>query len=244
MSSSEPASVADDANANANANAPACLPIRTYHCACCSQLLLATTRHLRSLPRRAPPALDRAYLLPVAPLKKEEEEEEEEEEEKEDDDDDDDAANPESAHYTILLSTIMPDRKPVVVRRSDGFDRRRLLRCARCRVVVAYYLLHSATTTTTTTTIGPGQEGAAEDADVAPTQSAAAEEEDLAKLGADELQRELRSKRVVCVLPGSLTPTDDLTSDEKMRAVDDKEWKHWETLVPAPAGSQKQHASG
>ena len=32
------------------------------------------------------------------------------------------------------------DRKPVVVRREDGFEKRWLRRCGRCRVVVGYFV--------------------------------------------------------------------------------------------------------
>ncbi|KAI1932506.1 hypothetical protein LOZ12_002650 [Ophidiomyces ophidiicola] len=40
-------------------------PIRTYHCAFCHHLLMASTREILSLPRRAEPALDRAFILPL-----------------------------------------------------------------------------------------------------------------------------------------------------------------------------------
>lgn len=43
-------------------------------------------------------------------------------------------------HYTILLSTTIPERNAVAVRRRDGFERRILLRCGRCRVLVGYVL--------------------------------------------------------------------------------------------------------
>lgn len=41
--------------------------------------------------------------------------------------------------YSILLSTKI-DRKPVVVRREDGFEKRILMRCGRCRLVIGYRL--------------------------------------------------------------------------------------------------------
>lgn len=44
------------------------------------------------------------------------------------------------SHYTILLSTTIPERNAVVIRRGDGFERRILLRCGRCRVLVGYVL--------------------------------------------------------------------------------------------------------
>src|SRR5436305_6227496 len=40
--------------------------INTYHCIC-STLLLATTHNLSLLPRRAEPALDKAFILPLPP---------------------------------------------------------------------------------------------------------------------------------------------------------------------------------
>ncbi|MCJ1353191.1 MAG: hypothetical protein MMC33_003176 [Icmadophila ericetorum] len=41
--------------------------------------------------------------------------------------------------YSLLMNTVL-ERKPVVVRREDGFERRWVRRCARCRVVVGYLL--------------------------------------------------------------------------------------------------------
>jgi hypothetical protein len=41
--------------------------------------------------------------------------------------------------YTLLLSTTL-DRRPTLIRRSDGFERRYLVRCGRCRLVVGYEL--------------------------------------------------------------------------------------------------------
>ncbi|MCJ1254319.1 hypothetical protein MMC24_002134 [Lignoscripta atroalba] len=41
--------------------------------------------------------------------------------------------------YSLLLSTTV-DRKPVIVRREDGFEKRWLRRCGRCRIAVGYML--------------------------------------------------------------------------------------------------------
>lgn len=41
--------------------------------------------------------------------------------------------------HTLLLSTTL-DRRPTMIRRSDGFEKRYLLRCGRCRLVVGYEL--------------------------------------------------------------------------------------------------------
>jgi len=41
--------------------------------------------------------------------------------------------------YALLLSTTL-DRNPVVIRSKDGFEKRYLQRCGRCRLVVGYQL--------------------------------------------------------------------------------------------------------
>ncbi|KAI9797911.1 MAG: hypothetical protein M1825_005680 [Sarcosagium campestre] len=87
--------------------------VYTYH-HLCAQLLLTTTHELSSLARReSPPGLDNAYILPL------------------------DARPTAARGYSILLSAT-PDRRPVVIRREDGFEKRWLYRCARCRSVVGY----------------------------------------------------------------------------------------------------------
>jgi predicted nucleic acid-binding Zn-ribbon protein len=45
------------------------------------------------------------------------------------------------AHYTIPLATLLPDSKPVIIRRDDGFEKRILFKCGRCRVVVGYEIV-------------------------------------------------------------------------------------------------------
>lgn len=47
---------------------------------------------------------------------------------------------PRPREYSILLSTTLPDRRAMLVRREDGFEKRTMLRCGRCRVVVGYFL--------------------------------------------------------------------------------------------------------
>jgi hypothetical protein len=43
--------------------------------------------------------------------------------------------------YTVLLPSLLPSPgAPILIRRSDGFEKRRLLRCGRCRLVVGYEL--------------------------------------------------------------------------------------------------------
>jgi hypothetical protein len=41
--------------------------------------------------------------------------------------------------YTLLL-TLLRDRHAKIVTREDGFEKRTLLRCGRCRLVIAYQL--------------------------------------------------------------------------------------------------------
>lgn len=41
--------------------------------------------------------------------------------------------------YTVLLN-LVPDRKISIIRREDGFEKRTLYRCSRCRLVVGYDL--------------------------------------------------------------------------------------------------------
>ena len=106
--------------------------INTYHCIC-STLLLATTHSLTSLPRRAEPALDRAFILPLPPTSRLNADTAEEEDAETQHSDGSDVG------YSLLLSTTQ-DRRPTVVRREDGFEKRLLLRCGRCRLVVGYKL--------------------------------------------------------------------------------------------------------
>ncbi|ELR09226.1 hypothetical protein GMDG_03799 [Pseudogymnoascus destructans 20631-21] len=90
--------------------------IHTYHCACTS-LLLATTTPLPSLPRRAT-SLDHSTILPLHS----------------------DAHPPSSLTPHTTLLSMTPDRRTTTIRREDGFEKRILWRCGRCRVVVGYEL--------------------------------------------------------------------------------------------------------
>jgi len=96
--------------------------VHTYHCPCTS-LLIASTHTLSALPRRAPPSLDKAIILPLPssatpPL---------------------DTNELSPLGYTSLLS-MAPDHRATIVRREDGFEKRYLWRCGRCRIVVGYEL--------------------------------------------------------------------------------------------------------
>lgn len=141
--------------------------IKTHHCRFCNHLLLATTRDLASLPRRSEPGRDGAVILPL-PSRDGDEEVDDDDEAGGDDDDEIDEENrgeeqddngmmertqtqtrtrtrtrttaKNAGEYSILLSTALPDRRAMLVRREDGFEKRTMLRCGRCRVVVGYFL--------------------------------------------------------------------------------------------------------
>ncbi|KAL2356435.1 hypothetical protein BJ546DRAFT_517029 [Cryomyces antarcticus] len=107
--------------------------LHTYHCICTS-LILASTTPLTALSARASPSLDKASILPLPPPPRSSS--------PSDSDDEDPSPSqnrPRSTHYALLLSTLL-DRKPIVVRRTDGFEKRWLQRCGRCRVVIGYQL--------------------------------------------------------------------------------------------------------
>ena len=106
--------------------------IYTYHCLCMG-VLLATTYPLFSLPRRAYPAKDQAYILPLSspllPTPREAAA--------------DKAAAIPNLHQNIgyahsELVNVAEDRNRIIMRRDDGFEKRVLLRCGRCKVVVGY----------------------------------------------------------------------------------------------------------
>ena len=114
------------------ASTAAATKIHTYHCTC-TTLLLATPYALSTLPRRSSPALDSALILPLGPAPSAS--------------DDTPATSAAGASgeakdrfaYSMVLSTSL-DRKPVIVRREDGFEKRWVRRCVRCRVPVGYVL--------------------------------------------------------------------------------------------------------
>jgi hypothetical protein len=108
------------------------LPIQTQHCAFCNHLLLATTRTLSTLPRRAGEGKDNATILPLENTDLDLEAELEDESSHK--------TRHVTQHTTLLLATTIPDRRATLIRREDGIEKRLLLRCGRCRVVVGYYL--------------------------------------------------------------------------------------------------------
>lgn len=137
------------------------LKVHTHHCRFCNHLLLATTRTIATLPRRKPPAQDNALILPLPRADDDDDEEELDADaaspEPAPEPETNAPQNPTSEgetegqgqgkrgkrkqkHTTILLSTTLPDRKASLIRREDGFEKRRFVRCGRCRVVVGYFL--------------------------------------------------------------------------------------------------------
>jgi hypothetical protein len=94
-----------------------CVDVKTYHCIC-SNFLLATTHDVNQLPARAEPVLDGALILPLPPQ--------------------DQTHDYQNGSTTI--HNLVPERKPLVIRREDGFEKRVLLRCSRCRLVIGYQL--------------------------------------------------------------------------------------------------------
>ncbi|OCK82041.1 hypothetical protein K432DRAFT_349754 [Lepidopterella palustris CBS 459.81] len=111
--------------------------IHTYHCLC-THLIFATTTPLTNLPTRSSSSLDKAYILPLPPppssLPPDPDSESEPSAPK--------IANKpadRNSHYALLLSTAV-DRKAQIITRSDGFEKRYLQRCGRCRLVIGYQL--------------------------------------------------------------------------------------------------------
>ncbi|KIX93524.1 uncharacterized protein Z520_10702 [Fonsecaea multimorphosa CBS 102226] len=97
--------------------------IHTYHCLC-TTLVLTTAHDLNSLPRRNEPVQDGALILaPPVNISRAETLE---------------AQLSESA--TSVLLNVAPERRPVMIRREDGFEKRTLLRCVRCKLVLGYNL--------------------------------------------------------------------------------------------------------
>ncbi|KAI0999874.1 hypothetical protein K3495_g8324 [Podosphaera aphanis] len=108
-----------------NSNQPMSFKIHTYHCLCTS-LLLATTHTLSSLPRRSLDlgSPDSALILPInvtPPIIE-------------------GPGKTLSSRGYSLLCGIEKDAKIKILRKENGFERRFLYRCSRCRVVVGYEL--------------------------------------------------------------------------------------------------------
>jgi hypothetical protein len=208
---------ANSTNPDPDVSPPKTQPqINTYHCIC-TTLLLATTHTLSSLPRRAEPALDKAFILPLPPVSRlaagggtaaEVE-----------DDAEAQAGNVSGdVGYSLLLATTQ-DRKPTMVRREDGFEKRVLLRCGRCRLVVGYKLDRAHF----------GTQGAEIGKTTGPEQGPGDAESGREARTADE------GIEVAYVLPGGLVSSEDLKSGKTPEVV---EWGEWDTKGVAMRGDR------
>ncbi len=152
--------------------------IHTYHCLC-TNVLLATTYSLPDLHRRAAPSIDKPYILPCPPHPSN----------PDPDSDSEDSETP--TNFTLLVSLLLPPRQtPLLIRRVDGYEKRWLLRCGRCRLVVAYQLDWSQYKTEI-------------------VESAAGEE---GKSG--------RRENVVYILPGAVMTTEEMVKGKKLEEKD------------------------
>ncbi|RDL38874.1 uncharacterized protein BP5553_03214 [Venustampulla echinocandica] len=165
--------------------------IHNYHCIC-NSLLLSSTHTLSTLPRRStsPNAgLDSALILPLplpsspTPFSTEEAEA-----------GSDVADMPQEGYSIVLGMTRDSANKPTLLRREDGFEKRVLWRCGRCRIVVGYELLPSLGAVT-----GQGEAGERMDVDDAGI------DEGKGKEGG---RREEYRGKVLYILPGGLMSTD------------------------------------
>ncbi|EGD96549.1 hypothetical protein TESG_03989 [Trichophyton tonsurans CBS 112818] len=116
------------------------------------------------------------------------------------------ASSSSSQHYTILLSTTTPDRKPIILRRADGFEKRLLVRCGRCKVVLGYVLDEVHFKKVEDNKGGAGGTTEGEDSNVSGT-------------GEPE---------VIYILPGSLVETEQLGTEIK---IEQESWAGWESLA-------------
>lgn len=86
----------------------------SYHCIC-TTFVLVTGYDLTRLPERGEPGLDKAIVLPTQ-----------------------NSDDPQDQQ--TIMTNLVADRQPTVIRRDDGFEKRTLLRCQRCKLVIAYRL--------------------------------------------------------------------------------------------------------
>lgn len=88
-----------------------------YHCIC-STLILTTNHKLENLARRQDTVLDRARILPF--------------------EGEDGGAQQSTLHNMTV------DAKPIIIRRDDGFEKRLLYKCDRCKLTIGYKLDNSS----------------------------------------------------------------------------------------------------
>jgi len=116
----------DDKQVLSNQNA------HTYHCIC-SQIILATTTPLSKFSRRSGSALDKAVIVPLLTSSSTSVDNDEQPEVNK--------QSPvfESSQCAILVGAVL-DPNAIIIRREDGFEKRYLRRCERCRLVIGYHL--------------------------------------------------------------------------------------------------------
>ncbi len=126
--------------------------------------------------------------------------------------------------YSLLLSTTL-DRRPMIVRREDGFEKRWLWRCGRCRVVIGYQLDQIHYTTSPETTTGAGKTGAVDSQDGGVATDAAGVGDNAVSsvdvqggTGAEGQKKE--HDKIVYLLPGGLISTQDMTSGKTLAEED------------------------
>lgn len=110
------------------------LQIYSYHCIC-TTLILTSNCKLEDLPRRSGAAQDHAIILSIRKPSE--------------------LGSP--ATQTILSNTVL-ERKVFMISREDGFEKRRSLKCARCKLTLGYHILSekSASSNAEVTYILPG----------------------------------------------------------------------------------------
>ncbi|KAL8666106.1 MAG: hypothetical protein Q9168_007554 [Polycauliona sp. 1 TL-2023] len=114
--------------------------IHTYHCLC-STHLLTSPYILSDLHQRASPSLDHARILPFPSTSSSDDNEPDEQAHDETQDALQTQLKPSSVLPSLLSTNIKPVKKPIVVQREDGWEKRRLWRCARCGVAVGYEII-------------------------------------------------------------------------------------------------------
>lgn len=105
--------------------------IYTYHCIC-SHLVVATTTPLEKLERRSAGSIGQELILPLTSSQSELRPGDTELPRE-------NLVDPVGRHYALLLS-VFTDRKPKIIARSDGFEKRWLQRCGRCKSTIGYQL--------------------------------------------------------------------------------------------------------
>lgn len=104
----------------------------TYHCIC-SQLILATTSPLSKFSRRSGSALDKAHIVPLLTSSSTSSGDDERSEKNKQ------SLVSEFSQCAVLVDALL-DPKAIIVRREDGFEKRYLQHCGRCRLVIGYHL--------------------------------------------------------------------------------------------------------